>query len=72
MEVFQTLHYIGNADGGFIMDLQQMQNKKRNYMIICFTIGVAPSVISVSEIVFIRLLISAINCFVIFNFLKKR
>ena len=66
------MHYIGNADGGFIMDLQQIQNKKRNYMTICFTIGAAPSFISVSEIVIIRLLITAIICCVIFNFLKKR
>ena len=54
------------------MDLQCMQNKKINYIILCFSVGIGSSFISTIKMTIFKILLTCLICYVVANFLKKR
>ncbi len=54
------------------MALQDMQKKKANYIILCFSIVIGSSFISIIKIKIIKVLLACLICYVTANFLKKR
>ncbi len=53
------------------MDLQY-QNKKINYIILCFSIVIGSSFISIIKIKIFKILLTCLICYVVVNFLRKR
>lgn len=54
------------------MDLQYLQNKKTNYIVLCFSIVIGSSFISIIEMTIFKTLLACLICYVVINFLKKR
>ena len=54
------------------MDLQWMQNKEKNYIILCLSIGIGSSFISIIQVIIFKILLTCFICCVAVNFLKKR
>lgn len=60
-------------DGGSIMDLQYMRNKKKaNYIILFFSIVIGSSFISIVKMTTLKIVLVCVVCYVVASFLKKR
>ncbi len=54
------------------MDLRCIQNKETNYIILCLSIVIGSSFISIIQMTIFKILLTCLICYVATNFLKKR